>query len=322
MLAAAAREEEEVVASAIPSGCPFHFESRREADERRMDPIESTHAARSDGSSDESSKEAKSASPTGPLSDGDGEGKAADVKPADVKGAEAKPAKPAPPPPPPGPPPPMHRRTSTDRMRREMSCPTFFPEPEQRIPPPPPAPPSKPGPAVLPPRTAGDDDGKPVTDVFTGDLEAIWSHLQFGRAYHHLAIVHMRSFGAMGGTDTRGGAQQRYGGRKGGGGAVAFNRRQSRDGGGRGGRLSLPPLLRPTSSLPFKRHGTLSPLLENKLSRSTARPEPSRLPQSTSVLFRRLTLTFVRPVRDSASLPSAVSESAPAARILENRTRT
>jgi len=86
--------------------------------------------------------------------------------------------------------------------------------------------------------------------------------------------------------------------------------------------LSLPPLLRPTSSLPFKRHGTLSPLLENKLSRSTARPEPSRLAPSTSVLFRRLTLTFVRPVRDSASLPSAVSESAPAARILENRTRT
>jgi syndecan 1 len=91
VLAAAAREEEEVVASAIPSGCPFHFESRREADERRMDPIESTHAARSDGSSDESSKEAKSASPTGPLSDGDGEGKAADVKPADekVRGREA-----------------------------------------------------------------------------------------------------------------------------------------------------------------------------------------------------------------------------------------
>jgi syndecan 1 len=39
VLAAAAREEEEVVASAIPSGCPFHFESRREADERRMDPM-------------------------------------------------------------------------------------------------------------------------------------------------------------------------------------------------------------------------------------------------------------------------------------------
>jgi syndecan 1 len=193
-----------------------------------MDPIESTHAARSDGSSDESSKEAKSASPTGPLSDGDGEGKAADVKPADEKPADVKPA---PPPPPPGPPPPAHRaRTSMDgahaRMRREMSCPTFFPEPEQRIPPPPPpAPPSKPGPAVLPPRTAGDDDGKPVTDVFTGDLEAIWSHLQFGRAYHHLAIVHMRSFGAMGGTETRGAhgaSQQRYGGRKGGGGAVGF----------------------------------------------------------------------------------------------------
>ena len=240
VLAAAAREEEEVVASAIPSGCPFHFESRREADERRMDP-ESTHAARSDGSSDESSKEAKSASPTGPLSDGDGEGKAADVKSADEKGAEAKPALP---PPPPDPPPPAHRaRTSMDgahaRMRREMSCPTFFPEPEQRIPPPPPpAPPSKPGPAVLPPRTADDDDDSPITDVFTGDLEAIWSHLQFGRAYHHLAIVHMRSFGAMGGTDTRcahGASQQRYGGRKGVGGAVAFNRRQSRDGGGRGG---------------------------------------------------------------------------------------
>ena len=88
VLAAAAREEEEVVASAIPSGCPFHFESRREADERRMDPIESTHAARSDGSSDESSKEAKSASPTGPLSDGDGEGADGAMRKSGSKGSD------------------------------------------------------------------------------------------------------------------------------------------------------------------------------------------------------------------------------------------
>ena len=231
VLAAAAREEEEVVASAIPSGCPFHAAAARRRD---------SEAARSDGSSDESSKEAKSASPTGPLSDGDGEGGKGDV--SRVQGSEKAPAAPAAPPPPPGPPPPG-QRTSMDgaraRMRREMSCPTFFPEHERRVPPPPPpAPPVKPGPAVLP---AGSGSGG-VSDVFTGDLEAIWSHLQFGRAYHHLAIVQMRAFEAMGG-DPRALQQHRFGGfnngggggRRGAGGAAAFNRRNSRDGGGRGG---------------------------------------------------------------------------------------
>ena len=200
-----------------------------------------SEAARSDGSSDESSKEAKSASPTGPLSDGDGEGGKGDV--SRVQGSEKAPAAPAAPPPPPGPPPPG-QRTSMDgaraRMRREMSCPTFFPERSSPPPPPPPpAPPVKPGPAVLP---AGSGSGG-VSDVFTGDLEAIWSHLQFGRAYHHLAIVQMRAFEAMGG-DPRALQQHRFGGfnnnnggggRRGAGGAAAFNRRNSRDGGGRGG---------------------------------------------------------------------------------------
>ena len=233
VLAAAAREEEEVVASAIPSGCPFHAAAARRRD---------SEAARSDGSSDESSKEAKSTSPTGPLSDGDGEGGKGDGEGGKGDASEKAPAAPAAPPPPPGPPPPG-QRTSMDgaraRMRREMSCPTFFPEHDRRVPPPPtPAPPVKPGPAVLPAGVGA------VSDVFTGDLDAIWGHLQFGRAYHHLAIVQMRAFEAMGG-DPRALQQHRFGGynnngggggRRGAGGAAAFNRRNSRDGGGgRGG---------------------------------------------------------------------------------------
>ena len=99
VLAAAAREEDEVVASAIPSGCPFHAAAARRRD---------SEAARSDGSSDESSKkEAKSASPTGPLSDGDEGGK------GDVRGPKRPAAGGSRRPAPPGPPPPG-QRTSMD----------------------------------------------------------------------------------------------------------------------------------------------------------------------------------------------------------------
>ena len=90
VLAAAAREEEEVVASAIPSGCPFHAAAARRRD---------SEAARSDGSSDESSKEAKSTSPTGPLSDGDGEGGKGDGEGGKGDASEKAPAAPAAPPP-------------------------------------------------------------------------------------------------------------------------------------------------------------------------------------------------------------------------------
>ena len=272
VLAAAAREEDEVVASAIPSGCPFHAAAARRRD---------SEAARSDGSSDESSKEAKSASPTGPLSDGDGEGGKGDVQ--KIAASEKAPAAPAAPPPPPGPPPPG-QRTSMDgaraRMRREMSCPTFFPEHERRVPPPPPpAPPVKPGPAVLPAGSGA------VSDVFTGNLEAIWSHLQFGRAYHHLAIVQMRAFEAMGG-DPRALQQHRFGGynnnnggggRRGAGGAAAFNRRNSRDGGGRGGHArsgswgapGQPPPPPPPGAPALEQYGQRRPARQSRQSRAS-----------------------------------------------------
>jgi hypothetical protein len=135
----------------------------------------------------------------------------------------------APPPPPPGPPPPgaelsARREAAVLRMRREMSCPTFFPEPMATHPPPPAHPPMPP-PAVTPTHELGlCERSAPPRDIFAGDLDSIWKHLEFGRLYHHLAIqkrfVQMQSAGVAGGRGV--------GGRGGRGGFVR--------GGGRGGR--------------------------------------------------------------------------------------
>ena len=113
---------------------------------------------------------------------------------------------PRPPPVPPGPPPPGVARAARDaaaaRVRREANVATFFPETfgdrevaigtrargietgmfsPERV--------SMPPPAVTPPGTVGlGFESAPPRDIFAGDLEAIWRHLEFGRHYHRVAI--------------------------------------------------------------------------------------------------------------------------------------
>ena len=125
------------------------------------------------------------------------------------------------PPVPPGPPPSDVERAAREaaaaRLRREMSCPTFFPETVgslnaslstspsyaygqlvgnpfgstsfTAVSPDPPMPP----PAVTPPESVG--LGCPVhtamnpKDIFAGDLDSIWRHLEFGRHYHRVAMI-------------------------------------------------------------------------------------------------------------------------------------
>ena len=132
------------------------------------------------------------------------------------------------PPPPPGAPPSdaalsVRRDASMLRMRREMSCPTFFPE-LAPTPAPPASHPPMPPPAVTPTHKLGlCERSAPPRDIFAGDLDSIWKHLEFGRLYHHLAIqkrfVQMQSAGAagarrLGGRGGRGG-YARGGGRVG-----------------------------------------------------------------------------------------------------------
>ena len=136
------------------------------------------------------------------------------------------------PPPPPGPPPPGTERSAGPRvesailqMRREMSCPTFFPEPfppiaphetprqpvsNASIPMPPPAmTPVKAGRRGEGGAAEGDGDAaEPVNDIFTGHLESIWKHLEFGRHYHHIAMQkRLSAFLGNDNTGARGGRQ-------------------------------------------------------------------------------------------------------------------
>jgi syndecan 1 len=77
----------------------------------------------------------------------------------------------------------------------------------------------------------------PPADIFSGHLDSIWKHLEFGRHYHHMAM--QKRFGQMGGN----------GGGGGGGGAAAGgtkharhqnNVRSSTGGRGNGGGRSHP----------------------------------------------------------------------------------
>ena len=151
------------------------------------------------------------------------------------------------PPPPPGAPPSdavlsVKRDASMLRMRREMSCPTFFPE-LAPTPAPPASHPPMPPPAVTPTHKLGlCERSAPPRDIFAGDLDSIWKHLEFGRLYHHLAIqkrfVQMQSAGAAG--------ARRLGGRGGRGGARAAAAESDEDtfarshGGGRTPRADRP----------------------------------------------------------------------------------
>jgi hypothetical protein len=133
---------------------------------------------------------------------------------ADV--GQAHPRAPPHPPVPPGPPPPgvarAAREAAAARVRREANVATFFPETfEGRFEHPRDAalfapgarmsssargvslsasspPISMPPPAVTPPSTVGLGSPSPPKDIFAGDLEAIWRHLEFGRHYHRVAM--------------------------------------------------------------------------------------------------------------------------------------
>ena len=134
---------------------------------------------------------------------------------ASVSAGALPPHAPHAPPVPPGPPPPGAARAARDasaaRVRREANVATFFPDPfaayddarasarasalmlgfDARAARSPPAP--MPPPAVTPPETVGlgglgsGPQGLP-RDIFAGDLEAIWRHLEFGRHYHRVAM--------------------------------------------------------------------------------------------------------------------------------------
>ena len=133
---------------------------------------------------------------------------------ADV--GQAHPRAPPHPPVPPGPPPPgvarAAREAAAARVRREANVATFFPETfEGRFEHPRDAalfapgarmsasargvslsasspPISMPPPAVTPPSTVGIGSPSPPKDIFAGDLDAIWRHLEFGRHYHRVAM--------------------------------------------------------------------------------------------------------------------------------------
>ena len=129
------------------------------------------------------------------------------------------------------------RDAAAARVRREANVATFFPETfgdrevaigtrargmetgmfsPERV--------SMPPPAVTPPGTVGlGFESAPPRDIFAGDLEAIWRHLEFGRHYHRVAIRRRYEYERA----AQHAAQRARGGGGGGGGGGAPGRLRS-----------------------------------------------------------------------------------------------